>query len=857
MTTNAQHSANSDYIDFLKSKISIASKDGFEIDRADVNPILKPHQVDVVQWAILGGRRAGFLSFGLGKTVIQLETLRLIHKHKGGNHLVVCPLGVKQEFSKDSDLLGIDRPTYITNTDQISKGWLYITNYERIRKGDIDPSKFTSVTFDEASVLRGLETQTVDMLMREFRKIPYRFVFTATPSPNRFLELTNYAHYLGIMDRGQILTRFFERDSTKAGNLNLLRRREKEFWYWMSSWACFVTKPSDLGYSDEGYQLPPLKITRHLVTFDRGIVVDKRDGQTQLFANAAGSLIEGSREKRRSLTHRIEKAAEIITEDPDSHYLIWHHLNDEAKAISEAVGDNDLRTVTGSQSIDQKEELLIGFSSGEYKYLSTKPKIAGSGCNFQHHCHKAIFVGIDYKFNDFIQAVHRIYRFMQKHQCEIHIIYTDAETEVLEKLEEKWSNHLKLQSEMTEIIKKHGLNSDLYQQELSREMFENRQEYEGDNFKAINNDNVLELDHFQENSVDLIVTSIPFGNHYEYSENYNCFGHNVSNEDFFAQMEFLTPKLYRALKPGRIAAIHVKDRIRYSSMTGSGSTFIDPFSDHTNLHFIKHGFLCIGRITVTTDVVQENNQTYRLGWSEKCKDGTKMGVGLPEYILLFRKAPTDKSNTYADQPVTHSKEDYTRARWQIDAHSYWKSDGERLVSSEMLAKYDLSQVLKIWKALQANEDYDYEKHIDLCEKLDAMGKLPTKYMALPPMSKSDHVWDDVVRMKTLNSTQARKNLSKHICPLQLDLIERLIERYSNPGEIVLDPFGGIMSVPYMALQMDRKGVGIELNDEYWADGVSHLRSLEMKMKSASIKLFDAAPGPTSDTDSAAVAGPTS
>jgi hypothetical protein len=289
---------------------------------------------------------------------------------------------------------------------------------------------------------------------------------------------------------------------------------------------------------------------------------------------------------------------------------------------------------------------------------------------------------------------------------------------------------------MTDIIQKHGLNSELYREDLSREMFTGRREMKGQNWTAVNNDNVDELPRLADNSISLYVTSIPFGNHYEYSENYNCFGHNETNEKFFEQMDFLTPEVFRTLMPGRICAVHVKDRIRYSYQNGTGFTSIEPFSDDTNRHYLKHGFHLIGRITITTDVVQENNQTYRLGWSEKCKDGTKMGVGLPEYVLIFRKPPTDSSNAYADLPVVHSKEQYTRDRWQLDAHSYWKSSGRRLLDSETLRRLDLSDILKLWKGLEASETYDFALHAELCRQLEDIGKLPATFMAVPPISNN-------------------------------------------------------------------------------------------------------------------------
>lgn len=823
------------YQNFLEGKIRIAEKTGFDIHPEDIHPILKPHQRDIVQWSIKGGRRAVFASFGLGKTLMQLETLRLIHSYKGGNQLIVCPLGVKHEFSRDAKMIGIDRIKYITSTDQIEEGqFIYITNYERIRQGNIDASLFTAVTFDEASILRSLDTNTTDTILKTFADIPYRFVHTATPSPNRFLELINYAEYLGMMDRGQALTRFFERNPVEAGDLTLFENRKKEFWFWMSSWAVFITKPSDLGYDNTGYDLPPLTIHRHMVQFEREVKIDKKTKQSTFIPDSSKSLPDAAKEKKDSIPYRVAKMKEIIDESSDDHFITWHHREEERHQIQKILG-KDCRSVYGSQTPDEKEKDLIAFSQGEFKYLSTKPEIAGSGCNFQYHCHKAIFVGIDYKFNDFIQAVHRIFRFMQDNPCEIHLIFTDAELDILKTLEEKWSNHLTLQSEMTDIIQKFGLNSDLYQQQLKREIFNGRKEKKGDRYTLVNNDSVDEFSRKPDCSIGLIVSSIPFGNHYEYSENYNCFGHNESNEGFFEQMDFLAPELYRALKPGRIAAIHVKDRIRYSYMNGTGFTSIDPFSDDTTRCFKKHGFHLLSRITVTTDVVAENNQTYRLGWSEACKDMTKMGAGLPEYVLIFRKPPTDSANAYGDEPVVHEKDQYSLARWQLDAHAFWKSSGERLIDQDYLRKLDLSDVLKSWKALDTSDIYDFNRHVEICEALTEVKMLSKKFMCVPPQSNNPDVWDDISRVNTLNSTQARKNLTKHICPLQLDIIERLIERYSNADDEVCDPFNGIGSVVYQAIKMGRKGFGCELNTEYWQDSIKHVRSAEMNQ--AALTLF--------------------
>jgi DNA modification methylase len=333
----------------------------------------------------------------------------------------------------------------------------------------------------------------------------------------------------------------------------------------------------------------------------------------------------------------------------------------------------------------------------------------------------------------------------------------------------------------------------------------------------------------EDNSIGQILTSIPFSDQYEYCESYHDMGHNDGNVEFFKQMDFLTPELFRILKPGRVACIHVKDRIRFSYQNGQGFTSLIDFAGRTVDHYEKYGFHLLGKHFITTDVVMENNQTYRLGWTEQCKDATKMGCGSPEYLLIFRKPPTDKSNAYADEPVTKTKQEYTRARWQLDAHAYWKSSGNRLFDSEELVKMDLSQVFKNWEAYDKNRVYDHEEHVLLCEMLEEMNKLPSTFMAVPPRSNTDEVWDDINRMNTLNTSQAKRKKEKHVCPLQFDIIDRAITRYSNKGDVVFDPFGGIMSVPYRCIGLSRIGIATELNEQYWKDGVHYCKSAEYKL----------------------------
>lgn len=825
-----------EYMDFLSSKIDIARESGFAISPDAVNPALKPHQRDAVLWAIRGGRRALFESFGLGKTVQQLEWCRIVTDCKGGRALIILPLGVKQEFQLDAvRLLGWESAPPYVRTDaeaDASGASILLTNYERVRDGNINPARFTAVSLDEASVLRSFGSKTYQQFTKMLKGIPYKLVCTATPSPNRYKELIHYAAYLEIMDSGQALTRFFQRDSTKANNLTLYPHREKDFWLWVSSWALFISKPSDLGYDDAGYNLPEMDVRWHPIPVDNSTAGTDKHGQVKMIRDAAFGLKDAAKEKRESIDARVAEMKRIVDSSPDEHFILWHDLEAERHAIKAALPE--AVEVYGSQDYDEREKRIIAFSDGEIRLLATKKSISGQGCNFQRHCHRAIFLGIDYEFNDFIQAIHRIYRFLQSEQVIIDIIYTESEAEIKNVLLQKWKQHDEMVEKMTDIVRRYGLQNRQRFDDMKRTIGVNRVEITGTNFRAVNNDCVDELARMEENSIDQIITSIPFGNHYEYTPSYNDFGHNPDTEKFLEQMDYLTPNLLRVLRPGRVYCCHVKDRVLFGNTTGTGMPTMEPFHALVIQHCMKHGFQYFGMITVVTDVVRENNQTYRLGWTEQCKDGTKMGVGCPEYILLFRKLPSDTSKAYADDPVTKAKEDYTRAQWQIDAHGFWRSSGDRFVGKEELEHMPVDKLQAAYRRFSRDTVYSYEEHVQLAKKLDSDGKLPATFMVVAPGSWSGAVWDDVNRMRTFNTTQSHRRQELHVCPLQIDIVERLLNRYSNPGDTILDPFGGIMTVPTLAVKHGRKGIGVELNPDYFRDGCAYLREADMQISSPTL-----------------------
>lgn len=665
------------YREFLESKIELATDSGFEVDKSRINKALKPHQSDAVAWALKGGRRALFESFGLGKTAQEIEFCHLAAEHTGGRALIVLPLGVKQEFTRDAvELLGYEKPEYCRTMEEVeaSTSQIVLTNYERVRDGDIDPSYFAATSLDEASVLRSFGSKTYQTFLDKFKNVPYKLVATATPSPNKYKELIHYAGYLEVMDTGQALTRFFQRDSTKANNLTLYPNMEDEFWLWVSSWALFITKPSDINpdYSDDGYVLPPLDVRWHEIPIHYGDSVD-RDGQMELFTQASTGLKEAAKIKRESIDARVEKMKEIVDSSPEDHFILWHDQEAERHAIKKALPETV--DIYGSMDYDLREQRVIDFSNGKTRLFATKKSISGSGCNFQRFCHREIFVGIDYEFNDFIQAVHRCYRFLQQDTVVIDIIYMENEREIKDALIEKWKNHNHMVKKMIEIVKKYGLDSANKTERLERKMG-----VEGTR---------------EERTVR--------GKHYE---------------------------------------------------------------------------------AVYGDCVE-----------------------------------------------------YTRAQWQIDAHGYWRSSGDRLISKEELEGVSVDNLQRVYRQYSREHVYNYEEHVALAKYLDTDGRLPATFMVVAPGSWNQlEVWDDINRMRTLNTTQSRRRATMHVCPLQLDIVERIINRYSNPGDVVYDPFGGLMTVPMMAVKMHRFGKGCELNPDYFRDGVGYLQSEENEVDSPT--LFD-------------------
>ncbi len=813
-----------DYYDFLKSKVTLAPQAGLPAEAVSLHPSNFPHQNDAIRWAAEQGRALIAMNFGLGKTLIQCELARIIAAHTGQPFLIICPLGVRHQFMlEDGRRLGMDIQHVRTDAEADAATSPYlITNYERVRDGGLTPAtidRLGGVCLDEGAVLRSLDSKTSDVFKTLFANTRYRFVATATPSPNDYKELIYYAEFLGVMDHGQALTRWFKRDPQKAGHLMLMPSQTEAFWTWVSSWALFVSSPADLGHDASAYQLPPLNVHWTRIAVDQTRAQAQRDnrGQGRLLLDAAAGVREATAEKRATLPERLRRALALIAEHPAEQWIIWCHLNSEQQAVEKALAERDLScsSIYGSLAVEETERRLYAWKDRTTQVLLSKPVMLGAGLNLQQ-CHRVIFLGIDYKFAAFIQALHRTYRFLQTEPVEVHILFAESEEQIVSTLKVKWQQHNDLMDQMRALIAAHGLSHSALEARLSRSLGVARMETKSDLFTLVNNDCVEETRRMEADCVDLLHTSIPFGNHYEYVASLNDFGHNPTDAAFWVQMDYLIPELLRVVKPGRLAAVHVKDRILYGHQTPTGFMEVAPFSDECVSAFRRHGWLYEGRRTIVTDVVRENNSTYRLGWTEMTKDASKMGAGLPEYLLLFRKPPSDPVDQRADEPVTKDKADYSRARWQVDAHSFWRSNGNG--------------------PLTLAELYDYEAHVGRLEAMERTGNLPASFFYEPPVSKSAAVWDDVTFMRTLNTDQSRRREENHVCPLPFDIVERVIRLYSNPGELVFDPFAGLGTVVMLAMRLGRRGFGSELNPDYYAAAVRYCQAEEQKVKLPS--LFD-------------------
>ena len=424
------------YTDFLASKSQVVQPSGFEVDRLHAD--LFPFQADLVRWALRQGRCALFADTGLGKTRMQLEWARHVADRTGGRVLILAPLAVAAQTVREGERIGVG-VTLCRESADVRTG-VNITNYDRLHR--FDPSAFVGIVLDESSCIKHHEAKTLATLISAFGNTRYKLCATATPSPNDFTELGTHAEFLGICTRAEMLSEYFVHDASETQTWRLKGHARQAFWGWVASWGALLRRPSDLGYSDEGYDLPPLGVTHHRAPTDAETL--KRMGV--LFAEQARDLTERRNARKASVGKRVEMVAELINSEPTEQWLVWGDYNAETEGVTKLVpGALEVR---GPDDPDEKERRLLAFANGEVRVLVTKSSIAGFGLNFQG-CARMAFVGVSDSWEAYYQAVRRCYRFGQQRPVHVHIFASDAEGSVVENLKRKETDAKHMSDELS------------------------------------------------------------------------------------------------------------------------------------------------------------------------------------------------------------------------------------------------------------------------------------------------------------------------------------------------------------------------------------------------------------------------
>lgn len=440
------------YSDFVKSKQLLFRPVGFDpVDR--LNYMLFPFQKDIVAWALRKGRACLFEDCGLGKTPQQLEWARQVCMHENGPVLIVAPLAVSQQTKQEGEKFGI--PVRIcASQEDIDKG-VNITNYEKLHK--FTASGLAGVVLDESGILKNMAGKIRNQIIDMFRSVPYRLACTATPAPNDYMELGNHAEFLGVMSYSEMLSMFFVNDSGDTGNWRLKKHAsEREFWEWLCSWAVMLSKPSDLGYDQEGFDLPELKYIEHKLP-----AIKKGYG---LLPMEAKTMDERRRVRKETIGIRCEKAAELVNQTGDQ-WVVWCGLNEESRLLSKLI--QDAEEISGATDYSVREKLMLEFKDGRVKRLVTKPKIAGFGMNWQN-CHRMVFVGLSDSWEQLYQATRRLWRFGQSSPVEAHIVIEEREGSVLKNIKRKDKQAQYMVKNMVEHTK------DITKQEIGKEQSRNR-----------------------------------------------------------------------------------------------------------------------------------------------------------------------------------------------------------------------------------------------------------------------------------------------------------------------------------------------------------------------------------------------
>lgn len=727
---------NQDYQQFLKSKQKNHVLSGFDIDESELNQNLFPFQKFCVKRALKAGKYAFFQDCGLGKTIQQLEWAKQVNKRTSKPVLILAPLAVSGQTISEGNKFGINVVRYTGDNSPIQ-----ISNYEQL--DNIDCSLFSGVVLDESSILKNFEGATKKQLIDSFKDTPYKLCCTATPSPNDPMELGNHSEFLDAMSRNEMLAMYFVHDGGETAKWKLKGHAVKQFYQFIGSWAIMLNKPEDIGFKMDGFDLPKLNLIERMIETPK-----KNNGQ--LFNDAIISATNFNQELRETRDLRLTAVVDIVNSKPDDNFIIWIKHNDEGDILKKLIPGSI--EVKGSDSDKWKEEKLLGFANNEFRVLITKTKIASFGMNYQN-CQNQIHASLDFSFESLYQAIRRSYRFGQLHPVNIYMITTDTMANVMQSIEYKQKQFIIMQNEMGNAVNENLLGNHLTESDYDTE------EVINDSYQMKRGDCVQLIKEIPDESVGLSVFSPPFASLYTYSSHVEDMGNSKDYKEFLTQFDFLVEELYRIIMSGRNVAVHCMDLPIQKGK--EGYIGLRDFSNMIRESFEKVGFIYHSRITIWKDPVVEMQRTKSLGLLHKQikKDSTMSRVGLPDYVLVFRK-DGDREN-----PVTNT-----------------------------------------------------DMPVDLWQKI------------------ASPVWMDIDQGNTLQGFRNARDEKdeKHLCPLQLDVIERLIMLYTNEGDVVYTPFGGVASEGYQAVKMNRRAIIHELKESYFNVGKKNMATLMIQKQQLQI-----------------------
>lgn len=723
----------SDYAQFLEGKTRKWAGESVGGDWT-LPQELYPFQRALTEWALRKGRCALWAGTGLGKTAMQLSWSAEVQRHVGPV-LILAPLAVNAQTVREADKFGI-RARAVRSMSDVEPGAISVANYEILDQ--FDASAFAGVVLDESSILKAYSGKTKQALVDAFAGTRYRLCCTATPAPNDYLELGNHAEFLGVMPSAEMIMRWFTNDPMEAGRYTLKGHGAKDFWRWVSSWAISLEKPSDIGFSDDGFVLPELRIKYVSIG-----AVDVPPEPGKLFADSAVSATGLHRTLRASSALRAEAAAEVMRAESDEAWVVWTNTDYDADELHEWV--KGIVEVRGSDSPQVKADRLLGFAAGDYRVLMTKPSVAGFGMNWQH-CARVVFLGLSFSFEQFYQAVRRSWRYGQTRPVEVTALLSDNEVGVLQRIQAKQAQHVRLMREMI-AASREAVMEELNEGKQVTMKTDAMPEASGATWRLLNGDCVAGVSALAADSIDYSVFSPPFSNLYIYSDALQDMGNASNHGEFFEHFRFLVRELLRVTVPGRLCSVHCKDLPRFQNSHGAAGLY--DFAGETIRVFEQEGWQYHSRVTVWKDPVIEMQRTNNHGllYKQLRTDSTASRQGMADYVITFRKwADVTKLRDFP-KPVPHTREDFPLDQWQK-----WASP----------------------------------------------------------------VWDDIQQTRVLQYRQAREDDDeRHICPLQLDVIERCVKLWTNPGDVVLSPFAGIGSEGFEAVRLGRRFVGFELKPSYY------------------------------------------